>query len=173
MRCFHIGEQKTDAAFSRYFRGHQPLTTEEVSHALIEQRLRWIAGWYENNIIDGEVTYEYSTAKGTYQNEERTMVRSTMAVWILNRLAEYLASDALKEGRCRHDSTILIDISKSIPLGRWGDSAKPIPLANGNLVAYRFTTASFIAGHSRTGRLGSIESRHHAVDGVRNGLQAA
>ena len=142
----HIGEQKTDAAFSRYFRGHQPLTTEEVSHALIEQRLRWIAGWYENNIIDGEVTYEYSTAKGTYQNEERTMVRSTMAVWILNRLAEYLASDALKEAGAvtiQHYLNRYFQIDASRAAGAIQPS--PIPLANGNLVAYRFTTASFIA----------------------------
>ena len=145
-KAIHIGEQKTDGAFSRYFRGHQPVQADSVTHELMEQRLGWIGDWYRNNVIDGEVTYEYATSRGEYQNESRTMVRSTMAVWILNRLAEYLQSESLKAA-----GTVTIqyylDHYFQIESSRRAGTIQPSPkaLPNGNLVAYRFTTASFIA----------------------------
>lgn len=145
-KVLHIGEQKTDGRFSRYFRGHQPLSVAQVSHERIEQRLRWIGDWYRNNVINGEVTYEYSPARGEYQNSERTMVRSTMAVWILNRLAEYHDLDDLRAAGAvtiQHYLERYFQIETSRAAGTIQPS--PVALPNGNLVSNRFTTASFIA----------------------------
>lgn len=145
-KTLHIGESRTTGTFSQYLRGHQRLQPSEITHELIDTRLALVGDWYRNNVIDGEVTYEYAPSSLKYQNEDRTMVRSTMSVWILNRLAEYLNQSDLK---ALGDTTIAyyleayFQMTRSKKLGQLEPS--PVPLANGNLVRNRWTTASFIA----------------------------
>ena len=144
----HFAERPGDHRFTDYFRGYARLTPEEVNHDLLMGRLRLIGEWYRNNLRpDGQVTYEFSPSKRREYDEKRTMVRSTMAVWILNRLAEYLGDDALKRLGWTGISTYLeryFQIEKSRAAGRIVPS--PVPLKNGNLVDNRYTVASFIAG---------------------------
>jgi hypothetical protein len=144
-RALHIGETRTTGAFSRFFRGHQPLVPEDLTHALIDRRLHFVADWYRNNVIDGEVTYEFSPATGQTHNAKRTMVRSTMSIWILNRLAQHLQQDDLKAlGQLTLDHTLDTYFQRdqtATPLL----SPSPVALENGNLVRNRWTAASFIA----------------------------
>lgn len=144
----HFAERPGDHAFTDYFRGFARLTPEQLDNDLLMARLRLIGEWYRHNIRpDGQVTYEYSPSNRKEYDHKRTMVRSTMSVWILNRLAEFLADDTLKQLGRRAIDTYLdryFQIEKSRAAGRIVPSPKP--LANGNLVENRYTVASFIAG---------------------------
>lgn len=144
----HFAERPGDHAFRDHFRGFARLTADEVDHDLLMQRIRLIGEWYRHNVRDdGQVTYEFSPSNRREYDEKRTMVRSTMSVWILNRLAEFLADDELKRLGWTGISTYLdryFQIEKSRAAGRIVPS--PVPLENGNRVENRYTTASFIAG---------------------------
>ncbi len=144
----HFAERPGDHAFTDYFRGFARLTPDQVDHDLLMARLRLIGEWYRNNIRpDGQVTYEYSPSNRKEYDHKRTMVRSTMSVWVLNRLGEFLADDELKRLGWRGIETYLdryFQIEESRAAGRIVPSPKPLP--NGNLVENRYTVASFIAG---------------------------
>jgi hypothetical protein len=145
-RVEHIGERYPDRAPQRFLRGHAELDHDELTKELLESRLRLIGDWYKSNVIGGEVTYDYSPTARRYRNEKRTMVRSTMATWILNRLAHYLDDDELK----RKGAEVIdfyferyFQMAKSKKAGSVQPSPKP--LDNGNLVKNRYSIASFIA----------------------------
>lgn len=144
----HFAERPGDHGFTDYFRGLARLTPDQLDHDLLMARLRLIGEWYRNNMRpDGQVTYEFSPSNRVEYDAKRTMVRSTMAVWVLNRLAEFLADDSLKELGWTGIETYLeryFQITKSREAGRIVPS--PVPLKNGNLVENRYTVASFIAG---------------------------
>lgn len=145
-RVIHFGERYPDRAFADYRRGHVILEPNDVTDALVGERLALIGQWYKHNVIDGEVTYKYAPSPMKYLNDERTMVRSTMAVWVLNRLAEHLDDDELRHlGRETIDTYLdrYFNIADSRAQGSLIPSTKP--LANGNLVHNRYTSASFIA----------------------------
>ena len=145
-RTAHVGERLQDRAATRFFRGHRVLTHADVTHELLEERLRLIGDWYRANVIDGEVTYIYMPSRRAYANDERTMIRSTMATWILNRLAVYLKDAELAakgEEAIEHYFERYFRMSASKAAGRIMPS--PTPLKNGNRVEQRWTVASFIA----------------------------
>lgn len=145
-RVIHFGEEYPSRRFASFFRGHKVFTTADVTQEVVQERLRWIARWYKANVYNGEVTYEYSVSRQKYRNEKRTMVRSTMAAWILNRLAYYLDDPELQVlGRevLEHYLEAYFNMARSLQAGRI--QASPVPLPNGNVVAQRYTTASFIA----------------------------
>ena len=142
----HFGETRTTGEYSDFYRCHQPLPANSLTHEEIDRRLTYIGDWYRNNVIDGQVTYEYAPTTATYLNTERTMVRSTMSVWILNRLARHLKQADLTDLGAltiKYYLDTYFQIEKSIA----ADAIQPSPVAlpNGNLAANRYTTASFIA----------------------------
>ncbi len=144
-RVIHFGESPPDGDFQRYFRGHRILRAEDVDQALVRESLQWIAHWYKNNVIDGEVTYEFEPTKRRYRNYKRTMVRTTMAMWILNRLAFHLDDPELKRlGResLEHYLEIYLRMDKSLQKDELTPSPNPLP--NGDKVRNRYTAASFI-----------------------------
>lgn len=96
-RVIHFGERFPDRKLGTYHRGHRIYTVDDVSYESISESLDLIARWYANNVINSEVTYLYNPITGDYLNSNRTMGRSTMAVWILNRLAYFLNHEELKE----------------------------------------------------------------------------
>lgn len=145
-RVIHFGEAYPDRRMTNFHRGHSVFTAEDLDHDELARRLDLIGLWYSNNVIDGEVTYEYSPARRIYRNSERTMVRSTMATWILNRLAYHLGDPELKRLGEKVISYYLdhyFNIDQSMEKGRIIPSTVPLP--NGNLVQNRYTVASFIA----------------------------
>ena len=160
----HFGERRSDGAFADFFRGHTILKPEDVNKALVRERIGLIGEWYKNNIFGGEVVYEYSLSAGQYRNEERTMVRSLMATWILNRLAFFLDDQDLKdlgEEVITHYLDDYFQIEKSRQAGKI--QPRPEMLPNGNLVKNRYTSASFLAAailerddHARWGSDGQL-----------------
>lgn len=145
-RAAHVGERFPDKKPTRFFRGHKHFTHEDLTHDVLEERLKLIGEWYRHNVIDGEVTYQYLPSRRTYTNNERTMIRSTMSTWVLNRLAVYLKDKELQDKgdeliRFYLDRYFNIEASKKA--GAIQPSTKP--LANGNTVENRWTVASFIA----------------------------
>jgi len=141
----HFGERFTDRSFADFHRGHTILKPEDVTKALVRERIDLIGDWYRNNIFGGEVTYEYSLSSGEYRNQERTMVRSLMATWVLNRLAFFLDDQELKDLGAEVIDHYLDDyfqIEASRKLGKIQPST--ISLPNGNLVANRYTAGSFL-----------------------------
>lgn len=154
-RAEHVGERYPDREPALFLRGHVELDALDVGHDLLAKRLKLIGDWYRHNVIDGQVVYEYSPAARQYRDKERTMVRSTMATWILNRLAHHLDDAELKEKGAE-----VIDyyfdryfrMAESKAKGALQPSPKPLP--NGNLVENRWTVASFIAAacHERDDR---------------------
>jgi hypothetical protein len=145
-RTIHVGERYPDRAFQQFLRGHKVLDHEEVTHELLAERLKLIGQWYKANVRGGQVVYEYSTSGGSYRERDRTMIRSTMSAWILNRLAVYLADDELKKLGAEvidhyFDTWFQMDASKKA--GKLVPSLDPI--ASGNIVEHRWTSASFMA----------------------------
>ena len=145
-RAAHVGEAFPDKKPTRFFRGHKIFKHSDLTHEVMEQRLKLIADWYRHNVIDGEVTYQYMPSRKAYMNNERTMIRSTMSTWVMNRLAVYLDDKELKD-----KGAALIDfyferyfnMAASKKAGTLQVSTKA--LANGNTVENRWTVASFIA----------------------------
>ena len=145
-RVQHFGERLRDRKFTQFHRGHAILSEQNISRELIHERLRLVGEWYKNNVIDGEVTFEYSPFTKKYSNQKRSMVRSTMSVWVLNKLAYYLDDPELKElGRqtIRFYLERYFQIEDSLKAGKIIPSPKP--LVRGDLVKNRYTTASFMA----------------------------
>lgn len=144
----HLGERLPDHAYTEYFRGFTRLMPEDVTPDLLRARIRLIGEWYRHNVrADGQVTYEFSPATRQELDDKRTMVRSTMAVWVLNRLAQHLGDAELArlgQKGIDHYLDRYFQIAKSREAGRILPS--PVPLKNGNLVENRYTVASFIAG---------------------------
>ena len=52
----HFGERFPDREYTEYLRGHRKLDVSDVDYELLDHRLALIGNWYQNNIIDGEVT---------------------------------------------------------------------------------------------------------------------
>ena len=145
-RVLHFGEAYSSRTFTDFHRGHKIFTTEQVGSEILQQRIDLIGNWYKNNVRDGEVTYEYSISQQKYRNHKRTMVRSTMSTWILNRLAHYLHDDELKRlGAITIDYYLdnYFDIAESLRQGKIVPSTAL--LDTGDLVSNRYTAASFLA----------------------------
>lgn len=145
-RVVHFGEAYPSRGFVNFFRGHQVLTADQVTRELLDERLHWIGEWYKANVKDGEVQYEYSVSEQRYRNEKRTMVRSTMATWVLNRLAFHLGDEDLKRLGAQVIDHYLRDyfqIRRSLKAGRIDPSERVLP--SGDEVKNRYTAASFIA----------------------------
>lgn len=144
----HFAERYPDHAYTEYFRGYTRLTPDDVTPELLRERIRLIGEWYRHNVRDdGQVTYEFSPANRQENDAKRTMVRSTMSVWVLNRLAYYLDDAELARlGQKGIDYYLdrYFQIEKSRAAGQIVPSPQPLP--NGNLVKNRYTVASFIAG---------------------------
>jgi hypothetical protein len=141
----HVGERFPDHDFARFVRGHLPVAPSEVSRARVLESLRLIGEWYENNVCDGEVTYQYDPQDGRFLDAKRTIVRSTMAAWILNRLAEFLDHDRLRDlGELTLEFYLerYFRMSASLAAGRLLPS--PEPLANGYRVENHCTSAAFV-----------------------------
>ncbi|MDP2343788.1 MAG: hypothetical protein Q8O67_22710, partial [Deltaproteobacteria bacterium] len=145
-RTAHVAERFPDKAPTFYFRGHERLRADDVTPALLLERLKLIGKWYGNNVIDGEVTYAYVPSRGVYANDERTMIRSTIATMVLNRLANTLNDDTLrKKGQEVIDFYLdrYFQMAKSKAAGKLIPSTQPI--ASGNRVEGRWTVSGFIA----------------------------
>ncbi len=149
-RTAHVGERYPDKTAQRFFRGHEVFDEKQLTHEVLAQRLRLIGDWYRNNVIDGEVTYAYMPSRKAYQNEERTMIRSTMSAWVLNRLAEHLDDKELKDkGKqvIEYYFERYFNMKESKQKGAIQPSRQA--LVNGNLVENRWTVASFTAAACR------------------------
>lgn len=145
-RTAHIAEALGTRKPTRFFRGHMNLDVKDVTTALLGERLKLIGEWYRHNVIDGEVTYQYLPSRSVYRNSERTMIRSTMSTWVLNRLAVYLKDKELQDKGdelIRHYFDAYFNMSRSKSAGKLIPSTTP--LKNGNVVEKRWTVASFIA----------------------------
>jgi hypothetical protein len=146
-RTDHLAERYPDRSYGRFLRGHARLDADELTHDLLDERIKLIGEWYRNNVRNGEVVYEYSPHNGgEYREHDRTMVRSTMAVWILNRLAFFLDDDDLKKKGAEtigHYFENYFRMDESKAAGKLLPS--PRPLQNGNTVMRRWSVASFIA----------------------------
>jgi hypothetical protein len=142
----HFGEAYPTRRFANYFRGHEVFTADQLTKDVLEERLGWIAKWYKANVEGGEVHFEYSVSQKKYRNENRTMVRSTMATWIMNRLAYYLNDEELKvlgKKVIDHYLSSYFNIDRSLSEGKVIPSNRKLP--SGDIVVNRYTTASFIA----------------------------
>jgi len=145
-RVIHFGEAYPTRNFTDFHRGHSIFSTEQLTSEVLDERIALIGDWYKNNVREGQVTYEYSISRGEYRNYKRTMVRSTMATWVLNRLAYYLDDNKLKRlGAIAIDYYLdtYFDIAESLRHGEILPSSAT--LDNGDQVINRYTAASFLA----------------------------
>ncbi len=146
-RVQHFAERYPDRSFGDFYRGFEVVGPQDVSTAVLRDRLGLIAEWYRHNVRDdGQITYKYHHIKRQELEGERTMVRSTMATWIMNRLAFFLADDDLAQlamKPVRYYFERYFNMEDSLEAGAIQASTTPLP--NGNLVRNRFTVASFIA----------------------------
>jgi len=145
-RVQHFAERYPDRSFGDFYRGFETLRPEDLTSAGLKKRLGLIGEWFRNNVIDGQITYKYHPTRRKYQNGERTMVRSTMSTWVLNRLGTYLGDEGLlAKGLevARFYFERYFQMKESLEAGRI--LASTDPLKNGNVVRDRYTVASFIA----------------------------
>lgn len=145
-RTAHVGERFPDKKPTFFFRGHKRFTADDLTHDVLQERLKLIGQWYKNNVVDGEVTYMYVPTRKTYTNNERTMIRSTISAMVLNRLGVYLDDKELQsKGKDVIDFYLerYFNMAQSKQKGVLVPSTKP--LANGNTVEARWTVAGFIA----------------------------
>ncbi len=144
-RTIHFGESYPDRKFTDFFRGHKVFTVDDLNKEALEQRIQLIGQWYSNNVKGGEVTYQFSPKKNLYYDSNRTMVRSTMSVWVLNRLAFYLNDPKLKKlGQEAIDFYFerLLNMEESLRAGELKPSTKPY--GRGDLLENRWSSAGFL-----------------------------
>jgi len=145
-RVIHFGEGYPNRNLTNYHRGHKVFTIDQVNADTIRNSLQWIGNWYKNNTLGGEVAYQYDPTTGKYHNKNRTMVRSIMSVWSLNKLAYFLDDDVLKSlGKTCIDYYLqrYFSIENSRKQNRLIPSE--VPTEKGETAANRYTTASFLA----------------------------
>jgi hypothetical protein len=146
-RVIHFGERFPDGKFTNYHRGHEYFTAKQVGYEELLKRLKLIGEWYSNNVKKGEVVYEYHPATGTYDDSKRTMVRSTMSVWVLNRLAVFLKDDKLKKlGKETLDFYLerFFQMKASKVAGKIIPSTVPLKKSVNEIAKNRYTAASFL-----------------------------
>ncbi|MBU0506180.1 MAG: hypothetical protein ABII18_13185 [bacterium] len=144
-RVLHFGEAFPDHKFTTFHRGQETITTSDVTYSEMQNRLKLIGQWYENNVKNNEVTYEYYPAKDLYQDNTRTMVRSTMAVWVLNKLAFYLNDPKLKQlgqETLNYYLERYFNMTRSLKTGELQPTLNPTK--KGEIPKYRYTTAGFM-----------------------------
>ena len=145
-RVAHFGERYPDKRLAEFHRGHEPFDHTEVSNESVRASLKLIGTWYENNVIDGEVTYQFGVYSRKYLNEKRTMVRSTMAVWILNRLSTFLKDAELRR---LGEVTLKFYFERYFQMEQSKAAGKILPspkkTEKGELAVNRYSTAGFLA----------------------------
>lgn len=144
-RVIHFGEAYPHREFTNYHRGHKVFTADEVSYDELMKRLTWIARWYKNNVLRGQVTYEYYPSLGIKVEKTRSMTRSVMAVWVLNRLACFLGDPELKAlGKETIDFYLerYFNIAESKKRGKLIPSKTP--LARGDTAKQKWSSAGFL-----------------------------
>ncbi len=142
----HFGEGFPKRKFTNYHRGHKVFTHKDVTYAELKNRLKHVGSWYKNNVKNDEVTFIYYPSTGKYKNSSRTMVRSTMAVWVLNKLATYLNDEKLKALGQETTNFYLeryFNMTESLKAGHLIPSEKPTK--RGEIAKNRYTTAGFLA----------------------------
>ncbi len=145
-RTAHVGERFPDKQATHFFRGHKRFSHQDLTHDVLQQRLKLIGEWYKNNVVDGEVTYMYVPSRQTFANQERTMIRSTISAMVLNRLGVFLDDKELQsKGKDVIDYYLehYFKMAQSKQKGVLVPSTTP--LANGNTVEARWTVAGFLA----------------------------
>jgi len=145
-RVIHVGEGLPDRRFVRYHRGHEVFTAEQVDADAVHASLKLVGEWYRHNVIDGEVTYQFDPSARRYLNHKRSMIRPTMASWILNRLSVFLGDEELRrlgEVTIRFYFDRYFQMERSLEAGRILPS--PVKTKKGEVVANRYTAASFVA----------------------------
>jgi len=145
-RVIHVGEGLPDRRFVRFHRGHEVFDAKDVDTAAVHASLKLIGEWYRHNVVDGQVTYQFGPYTRRYLNHKRTMVRPTMAAWILNRLSVFLSDDELRrlgEETIRYYFQHFFQMDKSLAAGKILPS--PEKTQKGEVVANRYTAGSFIA----------------------------
>ncbi len=145
-RTTHFGEAYPGKAFTEYQRGHKIFTAEMVDPETVKESLHYVGKWYEANVIDGEVTYQYGPFSQKYLNHKRTMVRSTMAVWVLNKLAAFNKDEALM---ALGKETIEFYLERYFQMSKSLEAGKLVPsrekTKKGEIAENRWSTAGFIA----------------------------
>lgn len=159
-RALHFGESYPDREPCQFHRGHSIVSADDVCLDTIRKSLRLVGQWYKNNVDDnGEVTYEYFPSTARYKSENRTIVRSTMAVWVLNKLSRFLDDANLRVlGKRGLDYYLqrFYCIEQSLLRGKIVPSN--VPTKKGELPVNRFTSASFlILAILESGDLGSYQ----------------
>lgn len=141
----HFGERFPDRNFVDYVRGRKFISADDVNLDLVKQRLKLAGNWYKNNFRNGEVTYMYHPYNDEENNQDRTVVRSTMALWAMNKLAIFLNDDELKkmgEEGIKHYLEDYFQMSQSIKTNKV--LPRELPLANGYIVKNHWSSAGFI-----------------------------
>ncbi|MBF0104381.1 MAG: hypothetical protein HQM16_03535 [Deltaproteobacteria bacterium] len=144
-RVIHFGEGLPDGHLTDFHRGLKIFTEDKVTSTEILNRLKLVGEWYAHNIINNEVVYEYFPSTGETRDTNRTMVRSTMAVWVLNKLAFYLNDDVLKnlgKETLHHYLEKYFNMTASLKQGRLYPSM--IPTAIKETAYSRYATAGFL-----------------------------
>lgn len=148
-RVLHFGESYPNYKFAEFHRGHKVFVAENVTPEEILNRLKLIGEWYAHNTIEGQVAYEYFPSLDMYDDSQRTMIRSTMAVWILNRLAFFLKDENLKDLGKKSVQFYLeryFQMSESLKKGELIPSTVPEKKDSDQVAQNKFPAASFLVG---------------------------
>lgn len=148
-RVIHFGESYPDHEFTEFHRGHKVFKAEEVTPEEILNRLKLIGGWYAHNTFEGQVAYEYFPSVDREDGSRRTMIRSTMAVWILNRLAFFLKDKNLQDLGKKSIQFYLeryFQMSESLKKDELIPSPVPEKKDKDQIAQNKFPAASFLVG---------------------------
>ncbi len=144
-RTIHFGEAYPNRRFTQYFRGHEIFTAGQLTYQELDYRLQLIGHWHKNNVFDGQITYQYGPTQDRYYEDKRSMVRSTMSMWILNRLAYFLNDPELKDlGKETLDYYLERYFNRKASIERGAIIPSSEALPRGDLVQHRWTTAGFV-----------------------------
>jgi hypothetical protein len=146
-RGVHLGERPESLETIVYFRGQAWLPQSAITKQFIASRLDLFAAWFSNACPESkEVIYRYSPTRDQLMEDDRTLLRSVLVVWVMGKLAKARGDAALAakaKGCIRYYLTRYFDIDTG------GDAPKTltastVPFPTGQTVTERWPVASLL-----------------------------
>jgi hypothetical protein len=146
-RGVHLGEKPTSLETLVYFRGQAWLPRSAITKQFIASRLDLFAQWFSNSCPESkEVIYRYSPTRDQLMEDDRTLLRSVLVVWVMGKLAKSQGDAALAtkaKGCIRYylKRTFDIDADADAPKTL---TASTVPFSTGQTVTERWPVASLL-----------------------------
>jgi hypothetical protein len=150
-RGVHLGERPDTLETVVYFRGQAWLDTDAITKQFVAARLDLFAQWFSNSCPESkEVIYRYTPTRDLRMEDDRTLLRSVLVVWVMGKLAKARGDAELAakaKGCIRYYLNRYFDIDADANEGELAlksVTASTVPFPTGQTVTERWPVGSLL-----------------------------